>query len=64
MRECRYEKEAKDFCEAIKAMASSENAMLNFELYLSYHFDTWMKHFAKTPGGLVSEMKHFASITE
>ena len=34
---------AKIFVEAIKTMASKPDNLDNFESYLSYHFDVWMK---------------------
>lgn len=60
MVERKYEQEASAFCEAIKAFASRPEALDNFEGYLSYHFDSWMKAWANTPDGLAYEACRFA----
>ena len=57
----KFESEAKEFCEAIKKMAESE-ALENFESYLSYHFDIWLKKYAYDVNGIVSEVKQFSEI--
>ena len=57
-----YEKEAAQFCEAIKELAQSENNLNNLEMYLSIHFDTWMKKYAYYPSGLVAELCNFADM--
>lgn len=62
MVEHEYEHLAKQMCRAIKEMADNEFALENFELYLSVHFDSWLKKYASTPVDLVCEMKEFASI--
>lgn len=56
------EKFAHDFCEAIKKLASNEDALNNMESYLSHHFDTWMEKWANTPAGLTWELEQFAKI--
>lgn len=58
----RFEEQAHALCEAIKKMASNENAIDNFESYLTQHFDVWMQKWANTPYGLVDEVKNFAEM--
>ena len=57
-----YETEAKQFCEAIKALASKEENLENMECYLSMHFEKWLSVFASTPADIVSEMQNFAEM--
>ena len=56
----KYEKEAHKICEAIKAMAENEDAISNFEGYLSYHLPNWFSRFVTTPEGLADELHTFA----
>lgn len=58
----KYENEAKEFCKAIKLMADNDDALENFELYLSYHFEAWLKNYANTPENISAELKDFANI--
>lgn len=60
--ERQYKEEARQFCAAIKKLASNETALNNFECYLSMHFDTWLKQYADYPGGIVYELERFAEI--
>ena len=53
---------AENFAAAIKKLAADQNALDNFESYLSYHFDEWMERYAFSPAGLVSEMVSFANM--
>ena len=53
---------AKIFVEAIKTMASKPDNLYNFENYLSYHFDVWMKKWASNPEGLAYEVENFAEM--
>ena len=53
---------AKVFVEAIKTMASKPDNLDNFESYLSYHFDVWMKKWASNPEGLAYEVENFAKM--
>ena len=53
---------AKIFVEAIKTIVSKPDNLDNFESYLSYHFDVWMKKWASNPERLTSEVKHFAEM--
>ncbi len=56
------ERLAKEFIEAIKAMAEKPENMDNFESYLSMHFDEWMEKYAYDPESLTSEVKLFSKI--
>ena len=58
----KYENEAKVFAEAIRAFAKNEDALDNFECYLSLHFDTWLQKFATTPESITEELNSFAHI--
>lgn len=53
---------AKAFCQAIVEMANSENALANFESYLSQHFEKWVKKYANDMEGLTYELESFAQI--
>ena len=58
----KYEKQAVEFCEAIRTLANNTENLENLESYLSYHFEKWLKTWANTPEGLAAEMKHFAEM--
>ena len=60
MRKC--EEQATQFCEAIRALADNTGNLENLEIYLSYHFEKWLKTLASTPEGLAAEMKMFAEM--
>ena len=47
---------------AIRKMASHDDALNNFESYLSYHFAEWLEKYANTPAGLVGEFESFANM--
>lgn len=53
---------ARDFCEAIRTIASKPENVENLEYYLAAHFDTWLEKWANTPENLASEMKEFANM--
>lgn len=53
---------AKMLCASIKLFSEDEEALENFECYLSHHFDVWMKKFAYDPQGLAMEFWRFATI--
>jgi hypothetical protein len=57
-----YEEQAKLFVEALKTMASRENALNNFQLYLENHFAVWLAKYANTPDAITAELKAFAEI--
>lgn len=56
----RNEKAARDFCEAIRALASKPENLENLESYLTCHFDKWLEMWANTPETMAAEMKEFA----
>ena len=58
-----YEKEAAQFIEAIKTIASKPENLENLESYLSVHFANWINKFASTPEDLVCEIQEFANMT-
>lgn len=57
-----YTEQAETFCKAIKLLAEREDALENFELYLSYHFETWLQKRANTPERISEELMDFANI--
>jgi len=57
-----YENLARRFAQAISAMAEDEDALNNFECYLSHHFKAWLEKFANTPEGITEEFETFASM--
>ena len=58
----KYEKQAAEFCEAIRTLANNAENLENLENYLSYHFEKWLKTWANSPVSLVEEMKEFAEM--
>ena len=58
----KYEKQAAEFCEAIRTLANNTENLENLEGYLSCHFEKWLEIWANTPEGLAAEMKHFAEM--
>jgi len=59
--ERKYEEEARELANAIKKMVENDNLM-NFESYLSYHFDIWFTKYANSIDGLIHEFKTFAEM--
>lgn len=57
-----HERPAKEFCEAIKEIATNDEALANLENYLAYHFGKWLIERAASPDGIVEEMQAFAKI--
>lgn len=57
-----YNKEAAQFIEAIKTIASKPENLENLESYLSIHFANWVNRFASTPEDLVCEIQEFANM--
>lgn len=57
-----YKEQAEAFCKAIKLLAEREDALENFELYLSHHFETWLQKRANTPERISEELMDFANI--
>lgn len=58
----KYEKEAAQFCEAIKLLAKKPENLENLESYLSYHFGEWMEKYASDPQNLTAEIGCFANM--
>lgn len=47
-------KAARDFCEAIRTIASKPENMKNLECYLAAHFETWLEKWTDTPENLTN----------
>lgn len=62
MIERKFEQEAKQFCEAIKAITEKPENLDNLECYLSYHFPVWLEKYANTPETITAELKAFAEM--
>ena len=58
----KYEKQAAEFCEAIRTLANKPENLNNLESYLTYNFDKWLTTWANTPENLAAEMKEFAEM--
>lgn len=57
-----YEKEAAEFCKAIKRLAENPDSLENLESYLSGHFQFWLEKFADNPGNISAELAAFAEM--
>ena len=58
----KYEKQAAEFCEAIRTLANKPENLENLESYLSRHFSEWISKWANSPASLAAEMKEFAEM--
>ena len=58
----KYEKQAAEFCEAIRTLANNTENLENLESYLSRHFSEWISKWANSPENLAEEMKEFAEM--
>ena len=58
----KYEKQATQFCEAIRTLANNTENLENLESYLSRHFSEWISKWANSPASLAEEMKEFAEM--
>ena len=58
----KYEKQAEEFCEAIRTLANKPENLNNLESYLTYHFDKWLTTWANSPENIAAEMKEFAEM--
>ena len=58
----KYEEQATQFCEAIRALANKPENLENLKSYLSQHFSEWISKWANSPAGLAEEMKEFAEM--
>ena len=57
-----YEDLALALGDAIKRLAADEDHLNNFLSYLTQHFPEWLRKYANTPEGLVSEFREFANM--
>lgn len=57
-----YEKEAAQFCEYIRTLASKPDNLDNLQSYLSEHFEDWLKKYAYDPQNMAAEMREFANM--
>ena len=58
----KHEQTAKEFCNALRAIAGKPENLDNLESYLSYHFAEWMNKYANTPENITVELKNFADM--
>ena len=58
----KHEQTAKQFCEALRAIAGKPENLENLKSYLSYHFAEWMNKYANTPENITAELKSFADL--
>ena len=58
----KYEAEAAVVARAIRAFNNNEDALFNFECYLSYHFKEWLETVADTPECMAYELRCFANM--
>ena len=56
------EQTAKEFCNALRAIAGKPDNLENLESYLSYHFAEWMNKYTNTPENITAELKSFADM--
>lgn len=56
----KFEAEARTIAEAIRRFNERPEALENFESYIGYHFDVWMKKWANTPEGIAHEFEYFS----
>lgn len=59
---CTYEKEAAQFCEYVRTLASKPDNLGNLQSYLSAHFGEWLTKWANTPQDMAAEMREFAEM--
>lgn len=57
-----FEKEAAEFCKAIKRLAENPDSLENLESYLSGHFQFWLEKFADKPENISAELAAFAEM--
>lgn len=57
----KFEEQADRLCNAIRHIANDDNALENFNSYLSYHFDVWLNEYVNNNvDNFVSEIENFA----
>ena len=57
-----YEKEAAQFCEYIRTLASKPDNLDNLQSYLSVHCGEWLKTYAYDPQNMAAEMREFSEM--
>ena len=60
--EQRYTKEAAQFCECVRTLASKPDNLDNLQAYLSAHFVEWLTQLGSTPQDMAAEMREFAEM--
>ena len=60
--EDQYEDLAMQLGDAIQKLAADEDHLNNFVSYLTHSFPEWLRTYANTPEGLVSEFREFANM--
>lgn len=58
----KYSEQAATLVEAIRRFNGDEEALFNFECYLSMHFETWLQKFANSPEGIAYEFRCFSKM--
>ena len=56
------EQTAKQFCEALQAIAGKPQNLENLDHYLAILFSEWLNKFANTPEGITAELKQFSEM--
>lgn len=57
----KFEEQADRLCNAIRHMANNDDALENFNSYLSYHFDVWLNLYVNNNvENFVGEVEQFA----
>lgn len=62
MLEEKWKEEADRTTAAIQKLAENEEALENFNNYLSIHYGQWIEKYASDPGGLTDELERFADM--
>jgi predicted DNA-binding ribbon-helix-helix protein len=57
-----YEQAAHDVAVAIQKFAEKPETLDNFESYLRYNFEAWLKNHASTPEDFAAEMTYFSGL--
>lgn len=57
-----FEKEASEFCKAIKLLAENPDSLESLESYLSGHFQSWLEKFADKPENISADLAAFAEM--
>lgn len=57
-----YTRQAAEVARALRNFANNEEAIENFESYLSYCFGAWVEKYASDPDGIAAELLSFSVI--